>query len=90
MIKSIKLDEYTWSQIYNKIAKEYPPSVLLIRDKMKSVLGFTARRHTEWKHNSSTLYTEPITIIYLDFVDEAKKTFFLLKYSDSLNSRLTS
>ena len=88
MTKPIILSEKNWLAIYNQIAKEYPPSVLLIRNRMKDVLGFTSRTHQEWFDRDvdcrdvsyGTKYR--ITTIHLDFYNELKRTMFLLKYSD--------
>ena len=88
MTKPVILSEKNWLAIYNQIAKEYPPSVLLIRDRMRSVLGFTSRTHEEWVDRDvdrrdvgyGTKYR--ITTIHLDFYNEPKRTMFLLKYSE--------
>jgi hypothetical protein len=82
MSKSIILTEGAWLKIYNQIAKEYPPSVLLIRNKMKSVLGFTSRTHDEWAPIDNDYYSYRKRTIHLDFYSEPKRTMFLLKYSD--------
>jgi hypothetical protein len=90
MTKPIILSEKNWLAIYNQIAKEYPPSVLLIRDRMRSVLGFTSRTHEEWIDRDvdrrdvgyGTKYR--ITTIHLDFYNEPKRTMFLLKYSEHI------
>ena len=88
MTKPVVLSETSWLKIYNQIAKEYPPSVLLIRDKMRSVLGFTSRTHESWidSHvdiNDVSYGTKwRVTTIHLDFYSEPKRTMFLLKYSD--------
>ena len=90
MSKSIKLTEHQWLTIYHDIARNYPHSVLLIREKMKSVLGFTSRTHREWisegfiNGRDAGRYEENI---YLDFYSEPKRTMFLLKYSEYLDSR---
>jgi hypothetical protein len=72
------LTERQWMMIYHDIAANYPHSVLLIRDKMRSVLGFTSRNHTWWEDDYYS------TCIMLDFYDEPKRTMFLLKYGDYL------
>lgn len=72
---AIKLSEAEWADIYYRISKDYPPAVLLIREVMKRELGFTPRRHREWKDQ-----TGYITSFYLDFYDKQKETFFRLKY----------
>jgi hypothetical protein len=82
MSKPVVLSEANWLKIYNQIAKEYPPSVLLIRNRMKAVLGFTSRTHREWVPKMDGGYYE--TTIRLDFYNEPKRTMFLLKYSEYL------
>jgi hypothetical protein len=91
MSRSIILSEAQWLKIYNHIAKTYPPSVLLIRNKMREVLGFTSRTHEEWIAQEvdvkdiryNTKYC--IKTIHLDFYNEPKRTMFLLKYSEYLD-----
>jgi hypothetical protein len=88
MTKPVVLSETQWLEIYNHIARTYPPSVLLVRNKMRSVLGFTSRTHEEWMdsevHINDVSYETKwqITKIHLDFYSETKRTMFLLKYSD--------
>jgi hypothetical protein len=83
MTKAVVLSQAAWAKIYYKIAKEYPPSVLLVREKMRRVLGFTSRTHVVWRHDVGGSY--PIEFIYLDFYNEPKRTMFLLKYSEYLD-----
>jgi hypothetical protein len=91
MSKPIVLSEKTWLKIYNHIAKTHPPSVLLIRDKMRSVLGFTSRTHTEWMNRKVNINDVDygtrwrLTSICLDFYNEPKRTMFLLRYSEFLD-----
>jgi hypothetical protein len=88
MSKPVVLSEASWLEIYNQIARTYPASVLLVRDKMRSVLGFTSRTHEEWidSHvniNDVSYGTKwQVKTIHLDFYSEPKRTMFLLKYSD--------
>ena len=92
MSKPLILTQASWLKIYNQIANDYPPSVLLIRDKMKSVLGFTSRTHEEWfdqdfsKDRRNVGYSTKYCVqtIHLDFYNEPKRTFFLLKYGDHI------
>ena len=79
-MRTVKLSQDTWLKIYNDIAQNYPHSVLLIRAKMRSVLGFTSRTHREWDAGVVNLIEQ----IHLDFFDERKYTMFLLKYSEYL------
>lgn len=88
MSKPLILTLKSWACIYQQIAEEYPPSVLLIREKMKSVLGFTSRTHEEWIDRDVNVRDVSygtrfrLTYIHLDFYNEPKRTFFLLKYGD--------
>jgi hypothetical protein len=80
LVKTIKLSQATWLKIYNDIAKHHPPSVLLIRERMRKVLGFTSRTHSEWDAG----VVNRIEQIHLDFFSENKYTMFILKYSEYL------
>lgn len=75
-IKSIRLDEKRWLTIYNDIAKTRPASWLIIRNTMKSKLGFLNRSQSVWieKEHRVKRY------VFLDFYDDKKKTMFILKY----------
>ena len=88
-MKPLELRPGVWNKIYKQIAKEYPPSVLLIRDRMRKVLGFTSRTHRHWVENPKAEYEwdrgHYKECIMLDFFDERKRTMFLLKYSDLIN-----
>lgn len=92
-MKPVIIDEGRWAKIYLSIAQNYPPSVLLISDRTRKVLGFTVRRHTEPLdefNNSEARITGNgwrKERIHLDFYDEPKRTMFLLKYSDILNEK---
>ena len=81
MSKSIILSEHTWRKLYTQLAQDNPHSVLLIREKMKKVLGFTSRRHNYFNREDDYFVDE----VHLDFYDEPKRTMFLLKYSEFLN-----
>lgn len=71
-----------------KIKDEYNPSVYLIRERMQKTLGFTVRRHRiDQKTSDNELFSGYyLESVHLDFYDDAKKTWFLLKYSDIINS----
>jgi hypothetical protein len=73
MSKAVVLSLKQWAEIHQLIARHYPPGVLLVRNRMKKVLGFTSRLHREPGY---------IETIHLDFYDEPKRTMFLLRYSD--------
>ena len=87
MTRSIKLSEPDWATLYHRLKQDYPTSVLLIREKMRKVLGFVPREYEEWrKVDMGGAYPE--TRIYLDFYDEKKKTLFVMKYSEYLDGKI--
>ena len=91
-MKPITITESQWDKLESRLREDYPPSWTLIRTVMKDRLGFTVRRHTEYRDTRQMAgefgLTEygyrrpPHRVICLDFYDEAKRTMFLLKYSD--------
>jgi len=87
-MKPIILEEEQWLKLRHHLYQIQPRSVMLTRWKMREVLGFTDRLHTEWIKKPNRYggmgYTQ--RQIHLDFFDEAKRTFFLLKYTDWLNN----
>lgn len=82
MTKPIVLTEAAWAKLHQRLAKDNHSSVMLIREKMKVVLGFTVRRHREWAKNEVSM--APVDSIRLDFYSEPKRTMFLLKYGEYL------
>lgn len=93
-MKPVKLSVLQWDAIREDIKKAYPPSVFLMRDRMRSVLGFTDRTHRDWIDNPKADYEWDrghwAPCIMLDFYDERKRTMFLLKYSEQLNETQVS
>lgn len=83
--KPIILSEDKWLKLLIQLQNDNHSSVILIREKMKVVLGFTVRRHKEWILNKLNNRREAVEYICLDFYDESKRTLFLLKYGDFLN-----
>lgn len=80
MTKPIKISTKNWEKLLDRLRQDYPPSVTMIRQKMKSKLGFVPRDHL--------LYDDYFTtVVYLDFYDEPKKTMFILKYSEYLTTQ---
>jgi hypothetical protein len=84
MGKSIKLFPKDWEKLKNRLTNDYSPSVMMIRTKMRSVLGFVPRNHIVWRHDVGGSY--PIEQVHLDFYNEPKRTMFLLKYSEYLDN----
>ena len=85
MSKPIILSERAWNSLYSQLTRDHNPSVILIREKMKSVLGFTVRRHREWRNDPNFGHRYPEDTVRLDFYNEPKRTMFMLKYSEYLN-----
>jgi len=84
MSKPIILRHEQWYYLGRKLKEDYPESTFLLRNRMKEQLGFTIREHRE------DISLKPYacrTSIRLDFYDERKRTFFLLKYSDYITSK---
>jgi hypothetical protein len=84
----VTLTDKEWADIYNRLAKDWPASYLLIREVTRRELGFVVRRHEEWHERQAdgrdvgygTKYrTEHVC---LDFYDDAKETWFRLRYLD--------
>ena len=100
-MKPSKLSTQQWGKIKSLLTDEYKdtPSVMLIRSKMREVLGFTVRDHKNWIAYSDTPpeseFTTLITTragyleksVMLDFYQESMRTLFLLKYTHIINER---
>lgn len=85
MNKSITLSKDSWDKLHRQLSQDNHSSVMLIREKMKVVLGFVVRKHREWiPEKGYDGYGNWEETIKLDFYDESKKTWFLIKYSDYL------
>ena len=92
MSKPIILTEQQWGRLNTRLKNDYSPSVMMIRPKMREVLGFTPREHTEWVGYYDTATKEEKKAgwhgykkkIHLDFYNEPKRTMFVLKYSEYL------
>ena len=70
-MKPIVLTLHKWSTIRSILHKEYPPSTFMIRDKMRSRLGFTVREHQEWISDPKAYTEEPTALSNLiDFEQE--------------------
>lgn len=86
-----------WEKILEKIKKDQPPSVWLIRSNMRKKMGFTVREHQEWLGYYDDATPEQRraklhgyrTMIHLDFYDERYRSLFLLRYGsdDALSER---
>jgi hypothetical protein len=84
-MKALKISLNQWQKILVEISKHHPRSVWMVRPKMRRVLGFTPREHTEWIEDGD-IGSKHTKTIHLDFYDESKRTMFMLKYSDFINA----
>lgn len=84
-MKPIILSISEWQLIRQELHTEYPKSVFMIRDKMKSKLGFTVREHRDWIAKPDGGHSE--MTIHLDFYSERKYTMFLLKFSEYIGKK---
>lgn len=91
MSKPIVLSKVKWDELKERLCADYPRSVMLLRYKMKEVLGFTPRTHIqEWIDQevdiSDVKYTARFAVetIHLDFYNDSVQTMFRLKYSEYL------
>ena len=50
-MKPVIISEMQWHNLLIEMYKDYPKSVLAIREKTKKVLGFTSRSHRTWIEN---------------------------------------
>ena len=76
-MKPFVLTTEEWKVLRSRLKAEYPPSVMLSREKMRRVLGFTVRDHREYNHQTGSHNS-----IHLDFFDDRQRTMFLLKYGN--------
>lgn len=88
MIKSIKLTEKKWDELRDELKTRFKskPSTILVRSRMREVLGFTPRHQGAWTpipNTKNEYYKE--ALVFLDFFDEKKYTMFLLKYGNFLD-----
>ena len=90
----ITLTEQQWEALRARLVEDYQaePSVMLIRGKMRRVLGFTVRHHQERRDMRQIAgeFGMPdygVLVkdwICLDFFDPALETWFRLKYAEFL------
>lgn len=82
-MKAVRLTIDQWKQIRAELQTEHPRSVFMLRDRMKTKLGFTVREHQEYVPKMDGGYY--IQEIHLDFFSENKRTMFLMKFSEIVN-----
>ena len=72
----ITLTPMEWNTIQDQLLDDWPRSHIILRSVMKRELGFTVRKRDVWQGSGK----EYATMVYLDFFDDAKETWFALKY----------
>ena len=82
MGKPIELSHRQWIKLVKQLDEDYPRSVMLIREKMKSRLGFVPREYKDWDPNMGKYGGWRKNCIMLDFYCEKKRTFFIMKYAE--------
>jgi len=82
MSKPIEISHKQWNALREKLKEDYPPSVTMIRSKMKSKLGFTDREYKHWDDSMGKYGGWRKNCMMLDFYSEKKRTFFIMKYSE--------
>lgn len=85
MNKQIAMSYHTWNKILSELKLEHPKSLFLIRDRMKSGLGFTVREHEIAILGRAGEFNGYDIRICLDFYSANKRTMFLMKFSQLLN-----
>lgn len=76
----IQLKLAQWNNLKDKLKKEYPPSVMLMRSRMREVLGFTVREHHQWVEAANDIRGYYRKFIILDFYNDSAESWFRLKY----------
>ena len=82
MSKPIELSYRQWYLLKERLKQDYPPSVLYIRQKGKTKLGFVPREYKDWDPDMGKYGGWRKNCVMLDFYSEKKRTFFLMKYSE--------
>ncbi len=88
----IQLKPKQWTKLLDRLNQDHPKSVMILRYKMREVLGFTVREHRQWVDTSkdSIDYGMPHytghydNFICLDFYNDQLETWFRLKYAEYL------
>ena len=95
-MKALVITPDQWKEVLAAIKKDYAPSVWLSREKMRRVLGFTPREHTDWLgyYDSASIEDRKAgrhgnrTTIHLDFFNESQRSMFLLRYGDRFGNKI--
>ena len=82
MSKPVEISHSQWLRLREQLKQDYPPSVMLLRTKMQSKLGFVDREYKDWDKEMGKYGGYRKYCVMLDFYSEKKRTFFIMKYSD--------
>ena len=85
MTKPIEISHSQWKKLYEQLKQDYPPSVWLLRERMKSRLGFTPREYKDYDKDMGKYGGYRKNCVMLDFYSEKKRTFFIMKYSEYIS-----
>jgi len=86
MSKSIELSHKQWMYLREQLHKDYPRSVMLMRGRMQAKLGFTNREYKHWDKDMGKWGGYRKNCVMLDFYSEKKRTFFMIKYSEYIQT----
>jgi hypothetical protein len=90
MTKPIEISSRQWNKLLLQLQKDYKPSTVLIRERMKTVLGFTPREYKDWGDEIGHRGGWRKNCIMLDFYSEKKRTFFIMKYSEYIQPEIVN
>ena len=82
-MKPIRLTVDEWYKITAILRTRYPLSVILIRRKMREVLGFLPRDVSVNDEKTGLGHYE----IHIDFFKESTKTMFLLNFAEYISKK---
>jgi hypothetical protein len=84
VLAQIEIRHDQWKKLLERLEEDYPRSVVYIREKMKRKLGFVERVHKDWDEENQRWRKN---CVMLDFYNESKQTFFIMKYSEYLDDQ---
>jgi hypothetical protein len=77
--KPIEISHTQWAKLQKQLHQDFPVSVMAIKRRMKERLGFLPRSYLEYgRYNKNC--------VMLDFYSEKKRTWFMMKYSDYIQT----
>lgn len=82
MTKPVEISHKSWEKLKVRLKEDYPLSAVITRSGMKKYMGVTVRDYRDFD-NETLKYKK--NCIMLDFYDDKKRTYFLMKYSGYFN-----